>query len=112
MNFDEGAADPDGSWGDGVSGRKCVEEFADDGGWFASEDGIFGSAHAGITEEGGAVGENFFIGGLDVGMGADECGDASIEESGHGNFFAGGFGVKVHEDDGSFGAEFFDLVEC
>ena len=45
-----------------------------------------------------AVGEDAFIGSLDMGMGADYGGDGAIEMEAHGDAFTGGLGVEVEED--------------
>ncbi len=62
---------------------------------------------------GGAVGEDPLVGGGDVGVGAEQGGDAAIEIPAQGNFFAGGFAVQVEEDDlgGDLAEELVGLTE-
>jgi len=45
------------------------------------------------------VGEDALVGGGNVGVGADDGGDAAVEVPAEGYFFAGGFAVEVEEDD-------------
>lgn len=105
VDSDEGAADEDGTGGDGEPAGQGGGEAFEDGWDLAADDTFHRSAHAGIGEVGRAAGKDRFIGGLDVGVGADYGGDPAVEVPSHGDFFAGGFGVKVEEDVKSFFAE-------
>ena len=78
VDFDDGAAEVDGAVGDGEIDGHAVDETLDDGGDLAAQDGVDGAAHAGVAEEGGAAGEEALIGGLGVGVGADDGGNAAI----------------------------------
>ncbi len=44
-------------------------------------------------------GEDALVGGLRVGVGADDGGDAAIEEAANGDLLAGGLGVGIDEND-------------
>ena len=45
------------------------------------------------------MGEDCVIGGLHVGVSTDHGRDLAIEHATHGDFFAGSFGMEVHEHD-------------
>src|SRR5690606_2070843 len=62
------------------------------------DDRIAGPAHADVGDVGRAAGEDTFVGGLDVGMGADDGGAAAVEVPAHGDLFGGGLGVHIHQD--------------
>lgn len=84
----------------GHSGEEAVEdEFG-----FDADDGIVGAGHAYVGLVGGAAGEDALVGGGDMGVGAQERGEAAVEIPAECYFFAGGFAVEVHKDD--FGAGF------
>ncbi len=61
--------------------------------------------------------EDALVGGGDVGVGAEDGGDAAVEVPAEGDFFAGGFAVDVEEDDlgagrfGDLGEEVVGLAE-
>ena len=90
----------------GHSGEEAVEDELG----FDADDGIVRAGHAYVGLVGGAVGEDALVGGGDVGVGADDGGDAAVEVPAEGDFFAGGFAVEVEEDD--FGSGFaLDVAE-
>ena len=66
-----------------------------------AENGADGAGHAEIGDVGGPVFEELFVGGLDVGMGAEDGGDAAVEGIGEAFLLAGGLGVEI--DEGDFG---------
>src|SRR5216683_4433489 len=82
------------------------EEACEDELLFDADDGVVGAGHAYVGLVGGAVGEDALVGGRDVGVGAEDGGDAAVEVPAEGYFFAGGFAVEVEEDDLGF-----DLAE-
>ena len=92
---------------DGKGGGHDLEDFV----FASSEDGVVGSAHAQVGDEGGAVaggvvgGDDFLIGGGGVGVGADADGDAAGDVPAHGDFFAGDFGVEFEDFDFDFGGD-------
>ena len=59
------------------------------------------------------MGEDAGVSGGDVGVGAEDGGDAAVEIPAEGDLFAGGLGVDVEEDDGSgdLGEELVGLAE-
>ena len=79
----------------GHAGEEAVEDQV----FFDADDAVVGAAHADVGLVGGAAGEDAFVGGGNVGVGAEDGGDAAVEMPAHGDFFAGGFGVEVEEDD-------------
>ena len=74
------------------------EEAAEDKFFFNADDRVVGAGHADVGLVSGAAGEDAFVGGGDVGVGAENGGDAAVEVPTHGDFFAGGFGVEIDED--------------
>src|SRR6266511_1564752 len=72
VDLDHGAVEFDGAFGDGVDNGAAGEEALDDGLDLAAEAGLGGAAHPGVAEEGGAVGEDLFVGGLRVSVRADD----------------------------------------
>jgi hypothetical protein len=97
----------------GHAGEEAVE---DEFGFYA-DDGVVGAGHAYVGLIGGAVGEDALVCCGDVGVGADDGGDAAVEIPAEGYFFAGGFAVEVEEDDfgsgfaGDVAEEFVGLAE-
>ena len=93
------------------------EEAGEDELFFYADDGVVGAGHAYVGLVGGAVGEDALVGGGDVGVGAEDGGDAAVEIPAEGDFFAGGFAVEVEEDDfgagfaGDLGEEFVGFAE-
>ena len=63
-----------------------------------AQDGQPGARHAQIGEEPGALGEDLSVRRGDVGVGAPDCLDPSVQVPGHGPLLAGGLGVEVHQD--------------
>ena len=90
----------------GHAGEEAVEHEL----FFYADDGVVGAGHAYVGLVGGAVGEDALVGGGDVGVGADDSSDASVEIPAEGYFFAGGFAVEIEEND--LGSGFaFDVAE-
>ena len=81
------------------------EESLDDGIHFASQDAFLSAGEAGVAKKTGAAGKDLLIGRLNVSVRADQSGNASVQESRHGDFLRGGFGVHVDENDGGFSSE-------
>ena len=67
--------------------------------FFDADDAVVGAAHAHIGLVGGAAGQHALVGGGNVGVRAQDGSDAAIEMPAHGDLFAGGFGMKIDEDD-------------
>ena len=109
VDVDHGAVQDDGAIGDRISDRAACQKTLENGVDIASQNAFDGAAHSGITEESGAAGENLFVGCLGVGVGADNSGDFTVEETAHGDFFAGRFGVHIDEDDVCFFAHASDF---
>lgn len=80
------------------AGHAGEEALEDELGFYAN-DRVEGAGHADVGLIGGAVVEDAVVGGGDVGVGAEDGGDAAVEVPAEGGFFAGGFGVEVEEDD-------------
>src|SRR3984957_8041798 len=74
------------------------EEAGEDQLFFYADDGVVGAGHADVGLVGGAVGEDALVGGGDVGVGAEQRGDAAVEIPAESDFFAGGFTMQVEED--------------
>ena len=74
--------------------KACQDELALD-----ADDGVVRAGHADVGLEGGAVVEEALVRGRDVGMGAEDGGDATVEVPAEGDLFRGGLGVDVEEDD-------------
>jgi hypothetical protein len=81
--------------------------------FFYADDGVVGAGHAYVCLVGGAVGEDTLVGSGDVGVGAEESGDAAVEVPAESYFFAGGFAVEIEEDDlcGDLSEELVGLAE-
>lgn len=101
IDIHDGAAEADGTFGDGEAGGHAVAEAPDDGIDVASENRVGGAAHSGVCEVAGATREDGFIGSLDVGMGAKDGRDLAIQVAAHGDFLAGGFRMEI-QDDGAY----------
>lgn len=91
--------------GDAKAPGLVGEEALDDGVHFASQDAFLSAGKSGVAKKASAAGKDLLIGSLNVSVCADQSGNASVQESRHGNFLRGGFGVHVDEDDGSFSSE-------
>ena len=99
VTFDEGGAHFGVSFGGFELGRHASEEAVEDELFFYSDDGVVGAGHAYIRLVGGAVVEDALVGGGNVGVGADDGGDAPVQVPADGDLFRGGFGVEVEEYD-------------
>jgi len=97
----------------GHAGEEAIEHQL----FFDTDHRVIRAAHAHVGLVGSASGEDALIRGGDVGVGAQDGGYTPIEIPAHGDFFAGGFGVKIHQDDLCFACLFdtfkdaVDLVE-
>ena len=78
VGLDVGAADAWAIFGDAEFGGKAGEEFFDDELLFDAYHGIHGAGHADVGNVGGASGQDAFICGLDVGVGADDGGTVAV----------------------------------
>ena len=104
VDFGEGTAEADVAGGDFEGMGHVGGHVFEDAIFAAAEDGIVGTAHAEVGDDGTAAGEEAGVGGGDVGVGADDHGAAAVEPVAHGDFFAGGLGVHVADGDAhSFG---------
>src|ERR1700744_3590925 len=79
------------------------EEACEDQLFFYADDGVVRTGHAYVGLVGGAVGEDALVGGGDVGVGAEECGDTTVQIPAESDFFTRGFAVKIEENDFGFG---------
>ena len=59
---------------------------------------IVRTGHTDIGDIGGPFGQNFFVGGRDVGMSSEDAAYPAVEVIAHRDFFAGGLGVKIDKD--------------
>jgi hypothetical protein len=63
------------------------EEAGEDELFFYADDGVVGAGHADVGLVGGSVGKDALVGGGDVGVGAEESGNAAVEIPAEGYFF-------------------------
>ena len=96
---DEGGAHLGVALGGFEFARHAGEEAVQHQVFFDADDAVVGSAHADVGLVGGAAGQHALVGGGNVGVGAEDGGDAAVEMPAHGDFFAGGLGVEVDHDD-------------
>jgi hypothetical protein len=89
------------------------EEAREDELLFYTDHRIVGAGHAHVCLVGGAVWEDALVGCGDVGVSAKQSGDAAVEIPAESHFFAGGFAVKIEQDDlcGDFAEEFVGFAE-
>ena len=99
VDIDDRAVDTDRSFCDGEDGGHRSEKPLDDGRGFAAQTSLGGTAHPGVGKECCSTDKNLFVSGLRVSVRADNGGHAPVQEAGHRNFFARGFGVDIDEDD-------------
>ena len=78
------------------------EEFFQDQILFHADYAVIGAAHAYVGLVGGSAGEHALVGGGDVGVRAQNGGDAAIQVPAHRHLLAGGFCVEVYHDDFGF----------
>lgn len=83
---------------DGDATRSSMQEAIEDALSIGTDHRVSAAAHADIGEVGGARWEDLFVGGLDMGVGADYRAHPTIEVATHGIFFTGCFGVDIYED--------------
>lgn len=93
------AAQSDAAFGNRKAFRHQGDEAFDDRHETAPEHGILWAAHAGVGEVGGAAWEDTLVSRLDVGVGADDCGNFAVEAPPKGDFFGSRFGMEVDEND-------------
>jgi len=67
--------------------RHSGEEAGEDEFFFYADDGVVRAGHADVGLVGGALGEDALVGCGDVGVGAEDGGDASVEIPAEGYFF-------------------------
>ena len=100
ISFDEHRVHLDVAGGNLKARGQTIDEFLDDPSAFHSNDAVVRARHANISDVGGTVGENAFIGGGDVGVGAHNGGDPPIEIPAESDLLAGSFGVNIDENEG------------
>jgi len=105
VGFDEDGVHLHVAFGDFEAGGQAVEKFFDDALAVHADDAAVRAGHTDVGDVGGALGKDALVGGGDVSVRADYRGGAAIEIPAHGNFFAGGFGVYVNEDESDVGRE-------
>ena len=74
-----------------------------------ADDAVMRTGHAHIGDEGGALRQHMLVRGGDVGVRAHNRCDAPVEIPAQGDFFAGGLGVHVDEDECDVGRELGEL---
>ena len=111
LDFDDHSANTHGTRRDGKVSGQAIHEAFDDGLKITAETGVVRAAHPGVAKEGRSSREDTLVGRLDMGMGADDCGDFSVEEPTHGDFLAGGFRMHIDDNDKGFPAQPFDLCQ-
>lgn len=101
VGFDEDAAKGDfAGLGNFEAFGHLGEDCFQDDFFVVANDGIVGTGHACVGDVGGSFVKEAFVGGLHVGVGADNGGDLSIKVPTHGNFFRAGFSVEINKDQG------------
>src|SRR5260221_8347626 len=78
-------------------------------GYIAPDDRVMRAAEPGVGQVGGAVGQDLIVGGLDVGVGADDERGHAVEGAPHGDFLGGRRGVGIEQGAGGFPLQLFDL---
>ena len=109
IDFHDHALQQNVFFGDGKALRGLGAEAFYDGFDLAAEHGLMGTCEADIGQVSGPAGENLFVGGLHVGVGAKQGADLAIEQAAHGDFFGGRLGMEIDDDDGGLSAEAGDL---
>src|SRR6476661_1960944 len=87
INFDQRSAQAHLATRNGKRGREIRYESVHDRIDCTAQDGVNGSAHAGIAYKSCAAGEDLLVGRLNMRMSPDDSGDSSVEKATHGNFF-------------------------
>lgn len=98
VNRDNDAVDANVVFGNAVRVGHLGHETLDDTIGTAAEDGGVRAGHAQVGNVSGAVGQNSFVGGGDVGVSAEDEADLAVEEPAEGDLFTGGLSVDVHDD--------------
>ena len=98
LDIDDSATNTHGTLGHRKVPRQAIHEAFDDGLMVAAEAGIVWPTHPGVTKESGSSGKNTLVSRLDMGVGADDGGNFSVEKPAHRDLFAGGFGVHIDDD--------------
>ena len=62
-----------------------------------ADDAGEGATHADISDVRSALGKDFFVGGLDMGVSADNCSGTTISVESKSHFFTGRFSVEIDE---------------
>ena len=109
LDFDDSAAESHRARGNWEVPGQAVYEALDYRLVIAAEAGVIGTAHSNVTNKCGSARENAFVGCLHVGMGTEDGRDLPVQEPAHCDFFAGRFGMHVHDDDGCFLPQTFDF---
>ena len=85
------------------------EELADDDLGLDADDRFGGAGHPQVGDVGGAPGEDALVGGLDVGVGADDRAHPTVEKPAEGDLFAGRLGVDVDDPHAGLAGDGLDL---
>lgn len=109
LNFDDCPANTNGTRRDGKVPGQAIHEAFNNWLMIAAEAGIVWAAHPGVAKERRSSGEDALVGRLDMGMGSNDCGDFTVEESAHRDFLAGRFGVHIDDNDTGFLTQPLDL---
>jgi hypothetical protein len=109
LDFDNRAAEAHRARGNWEVSGQAVYEALDYWLVIAAEAGVIRTAHSNVTKECGSARENALVGCLHMGMGTKDGRDLPVQEPAHRDFFAGRFGMHVHDDDGCFLPQTFDF---
>jgi hypothetical protein len=99
IDVDHDSLQKDAIFGDAEALRGVGDKALDNRFNFPAQDAFVRAREAGVTQKGGAAGEDLLIGRLHVGVCADDRADLAVQHSGQGDFFRSGFGVHVDNDD-------------
>lgn len=110
VKLDHDAMQDDAIFGDLESLGHAGQESLNDRRDFPAENTLVRARETGIAQESSAAGEDLFIGGLDMRVGADHDADLAIEHARERNFLGSRFGVEIDEDDFGLLTELFDFV--
>jgi hypothetical protein len=110
VHGDEGALQENAAGGNVEALGLVGDEAFDDGVDVTAQNAFVGPCETSVAQIGSAAREDLFVGGLHVSVRADNSADLAIDHSSEGDFFGGGFGVHVHEDDGRGFAQAIDFA--
>lgn len=98
LDIKENGVHLDVALGDGEADRERVVEALDNWAPLHADDAAVRARHANVRDVGRAAWKDAIIGGLHMGVRAENGGDFAIEIPTHGQLFGGGFGVHVEDD--------------